>query len=176
VNFLVPTYNNLGDTLVAVSFESFLGFDSLNWVIPNGAIIAFEADSMIAFTMNTEGWYDITLIGYSDTCQYSTTRQLYFGASVQFDSITNNLGVQSILVYPNPTTGNFTVEVELGETQNYTIQIVSSSGQPLSGMSASGVGKIISENFQFPLGTVSGSYILHFICDYDIEQETIILN
>jgi hypothetical protein len=176
VNFLMPTYNDLGDTIVALNFESFAGFDSLNWVLPAGAEIAFEADSLVAFTLDTEGWYDVTLIGYNDTCQYSTTHQVYFGASAVFDTISQSLGIQSVLAYPNPTNGFFTLEVELGEAQNYFIQVVSSQGQPMQGMQASGFAQSISEDFQFPVGSVSGSYIIHIVCDYDIEQETLILN
>lgn len=177
VNFLAPTYTNLGDTAVAISYQSFPGFDSLNWVLPNNAVIAFESDSLVAFAIDTEGWYDVTLIGYSDTCQYSTTQQIFFGASPQFDTLNTSLGVQSILVYPNPTPDRFfTVDVELGTTQNYTIQVVSATGQPIQGLSASGIGQSISETFQFPQGAVPGSYVIHFICDYDVAQEIIILN
>lgn len=176
IDFLAPTYNELNDTAVVINFGSFAGFDSLNWVTPSGAYIAFESDTMLAFSMATEGWHDVTLIGYLDTCQYSVTHPLYFGEKPVFTDSLSSLGIQSLIVYPNPTTGNFTLEAELGVEQNYTVLISTSSGQPISTMTVSGIGTIINHSFSFPVSSTPGAYLLHFVADYDLKQETIILN
>jgi len=176
VNFLVPTYNALGDTTVAVSFESFSGFDSLNWIVPSSADIVFESDSLIAFSINSEGWYDISLVGFDDTCQYLTTQSVYFGVKPDFDSTANDWGIQTISVQPNPTSGAFTLTAELGKEQNYTILLTSISGQAIPAMTVNNSGNQINESFQFPVGTAPGSYVLHFVSDFDAHQLTIILN
>lgn len=176
INFLAPTYNELNDTAVVINYGSFAGFDSLTWVTPNGAFIAFESDTMLAFSMATEGWHDVTLIGFLDTCQYSITHSLYFGEKPVFTDSLTSLGIQSLIVYPNPTTGNFTLEAELGVEQNYTILVSNTSGQPIPSMTVNGVGMLINHSFSFPISATPGAYILHFVADYDLRQETIILN
>ena len=176
IDFLVPAYNELLDTAVCVNFQSFDGFDSLEWIVPGIADIAFESDSILAFSIDTEGWYDITFIGFLDTCQYSQTKTIYFGQKPIYSDSTEQLGINDVIVYPNPTNGTFTLEVSFGAIQNYTVLVSSSSGQPIASMTASGTSNTIQQDFTFPVGTTPGAYVIHIVADYDADHRTIILD
>ncbi|XOV68568.1 MAG: hypothetical protein ACFHU9_05190 [Fluviicola sp.] len=176
LDFLVPTYSDLGDTTVAVSFGTSPAYDSLNWILPGNATIIVDTDSLVAFSIDTEGWYDITLIGYLDSCQYNDTATVYFGTKPDLDSTQNNWGILSIGVSPNPTTGNFTLNAELGKNQNYSIFVNGLDGQSLPSMTKNGSGTTISENFSFPVSTATGNYVIHFVGQFDARQLLILKN
>lgn len=177
VNFLASTYNTQGDTIAIVNISDFTGFDSSVWVLPSIADVISEADSMVITSILTGGWYDVTLMAYLDSCGYSYTEPVYFGEeNPQFTVDYDEKGIQSMNVYPNPTTGNFTLEVVFGVKQNYSVVITSISGQPMSGMSVNGLGLDFTQNFTFPGSAVTGSYLIHVISDYDAKQIVIILN
>ncbi|MCR9173523.1 MAG: hypothetical protein NXI10_13565 [bacterium] len=176
LDFLIPTYSDLGDTTVAVSFGTSAAYDSLNWVLPSNAEVVVDTDSLIAFIINTEGWYDVTLIGYLDSCQYSDTSTIYFGSKPDLDSAASNWGILEITLSPNPTTGNFTLNAELGKNQSYSIFVNGLDGQALPTMTKTGTGTVISENFSFPIGTATGTYVIHFVGQYDARQLLILKN
>lgn len=177
MNFLVSTYNAVGDSVVLVNITNFSGFDSVAWTAPPGANIYFTSDSILELSINQLGWFDLTLTGYVDTCYYSFTKSVYFGDSKpDFDGNQSSLGIQSVLLTPNPTTGIFAVDAVLGTEQHYSFIVTNLNGQPLNGMSTSGIGKNISLTFEFPLGTPAGSYLLHVVTDFDADSFVLILN
>ena len=177
INFLVSTYNQEGDTLAIVNISNFTGFDSLEWILPNTASVYSLDDSMVVLSIPLGGWYDITLVGYQDTCMYSFTKPVFFGDEAPvFSEDHDALGIQSTLVFPNPTSGSFEIAIELGVVQNYTVVVTNLAGQPITGMQESGIGKDVSILLNFPFGTTPGAYIIHVVADYDARQETIILN
>jgi hypothetical protein len=183
MNFLASTYNAQGDTIAIVNVSNYTGFDSIGWVLPLGAIVHSIDDSMVVMSMNAAGWYDVTMLGYQDTCSYSFTNPVYFGDYAPlFDEDYEQMGITNVLVYPNPTLmsgappGFFTVDIELGIVQSYAVLVTNMSGQPVPGMSDNGVSQSVSIDFTFPLGTTPGPYVIHIIADYDARQENIILN
>lgn len=177
LNFLVSTYNETGDTIAFVNISSFAGFDSLTWTIPSIANVFSADDSLMILSIDVEGWYDIQLNGFIDTCGYSFVKSVYFGNnSPLFDTENDTKGIDSLSLFPNPTTGMFTVSFTLGIEQNYTMVVTNLQGQPLSGMDYSGSGTSVTKDFTFPSGTPPGNYRLHIIADFDAEQHSIILS
>lgn len=177
LNFLVSTYNEIGDTIAFVNISSFAGFDSLTWTIPSIANVFSADDSLMILSIDEEGWYDIQLNGFIDTCGYSFVKSVYFGNnSPLFDTENDTKGIDSLSLFPNPTTGMFTVSFTLGIQQNYTMVVTNLQGQPLSGMDYSGSGTSVTKDFTFPSGTPPGNYRLHIIADFDAEQHSIILS
>ena len=177
MNFLASTYNALGDSIVLVNITDFSGFDSVAWIVPPAATVYFSSDSVLELNINQIGWYNISLVGHLDTCYYTFTKSVYFGDSKpDFDGNQSSLGIQSVLITPNPTTGNFSVDLALGTEQNYSLLVTNMNGQPMNGMSVTGVEKNSATPFEFPLGTPAGSYLLHVIADFDAKSYIIILN
>ncbi len=178
MQFAVSTYNEEGDTIVLVNITDFTGLDSIGWGLPTNANVFYEEDSTVILSIATGGWYDVDLYGYlGSNCMYTYTTSVYFGTEAPvFDETYTSNGIQSFVVSPNPTTGQFDVDLEFGTAQNYSIIVTNSLGQPIAGMGVSAVGTIVNHSFQFPLGTPAGSYRIHVIADYDAQQKMIILN
>lgn len=177
LNFLVSTYNEIGDTIALVNISGFTGFDSLIWSIPAISTVLSVEDSLLILSIDEEGWFEVVLNGYIDTCMYSFKKAVYFGTeSPLFDENYDTKGIDSLVVFPNPTTGFFTVEFTLGIEQNYTIVVTNLQGQAIASMSYSGTGNTVSKDFNFPLGTPPGNYSIHIIADFDAAHQSIILS
>ncbi|MDH4472525.1 MAG: hypothetical protein QE487_07935 [Fluviicola sp.] len=177
MDFLVTTYSGFNDTLAIVNTTVFAGFDSTNWVFPAGTIVFYNSDSLALIQLPDTGWYEITLVGFDDTCQYAFAKTIYSGeVSPEYNTDYNSLKIQSLVVFPNPTNGAFTLELVFGVAQNYTAMVTDNLSIPLAGMQQSGYGTTVSLPFQFPVGTSSGSYHLQVISDYDVRHITLILN
>lgn len=178
MNFLASTYNEQGDTILVSNTTVFNGLDSIKWQYPLTADVQIENDSILQLSMDIEGWYDVTILGYLDSvCEYSRTKPVYFGGlAPSFDSAYVEYSIISHSVNPNPTSSAFTLNAEFGKAQNYSIIVTNAMGQPVPTMSFTGQGTIINQTMNFPSGTASGTYYIHLIADYDAKRIAIILN
>lgn len=179
MSFLVSTYSQSGDTLAVVNNTLYQGFDSTSWVFPLGTIVFFESDSMALIQLPLDSSSSIiTLVGYEDTCSYSISKTVYSDSVVPtYPTSYNSVKIQTLDVYPNPTTGAFTADIVFGTAQNYFIIVTNDLGQPVAGMTDSGFATpTLSLMLNFPQGTPPGTYHLHVISDYDAQQVTLILN
>jgi len=176
LNFLVPTYNEVGDTIVAVNISDFNGFDSLYWDYPGNTNIIEINDTMLVFSFNTEDWFDVGIVAYQDTCSFRFDKSIYFGPyKPSFDSTDDTLGITNLVIYPNPTNGQFTVEVMFGVVQSYSIIVTNSNGQLIPQMTINGQGDEVIENFTFPIGSATGAYHINIISEHDARNKIIIL-
>lgn len=177
VDFLASTYNEQGDTIVLVNITDFTGLDSIAWGLPANANVYIENDTMVILSILQGGWFDVDIYGYLDTnCVYTKTKSVYFGTEAPFyDETHASKGIQSFTLSPNPTTGQFVVDVVFGTAQNYSIVVTTTLGQPIAGMSASGTGTVANHTMNFPSGT-TGIFNVHVIADYDADQQTIMVN
>lgn len=177
MDFVASTYNVQGDTIVLVNITDFTGLDSIGWGVPQNANVYFQNDSMMILSILVSGWYDVDLYGYLDsTCVFTTTNSVYFGTEAPFYEETYaSKGIQSFTLSPNPTSGEFDVDVTFGTAQNYSIVVTTVLGQPIAGMSVSGTGTVVNHTLNFPFGT-TGLFNVHVIADYDADQQTIMVN
>lgn len=175
LQFLVPTYNIIGDTIAAINITNFTGFDYVEWEVPGITDVIDVNDTLLIFSLDEEGAYDIALIGYIDTCSYRTEKTVYFNLTKpEFGFGQDTLGILSLTLYPNPTTGSFIVAGEFGVEQNYSMLVTNMNGQPLTGMASNGYSKTFEEQFEFPFGVSTGSYIVHIVSDYDARKLTVV--
>lgn len=177
MDFLVSTYSESGDTLVIVNTTVFAGFDSTDWVFPAGTLVLLNSDSLALIQLPDTGWFEITLVGYDDTCLFTLVKTIYSGAvSPEYPVDYASVKIQSLLAFPNPTTGAFTVELVFGTAQNYSVIVTNDLSQPIPGMNQTGYGTSVTLPFTFPAGTPPGAYPIHVVSDYDARQFTLILN
>jgi PKD-like domain len=179
MSFLVSTYSQLGDTLAVVNNTLYQGFDSTGWVFPIGTIVFYESDSMALIQLPQDSnCVSISLVGYQDTCSYLLTKTIYTDSvAPDYPTSYNSVKIQSLDVYPNPTIGDFNVDVVFGIDQNFFIIVTNELGQPVGAMTDSGFASpTLSLMLNFPQGTPPGTYHLHVISDYDAQQVTLILN
>ncbi|MEX1191469.1 MAG: hypothetical protein WEA99_05805 [Brumimicrobium sp.] len=177
INFLIPTYNEVGDTVIAVNISNFNGFDSLYWDLPGNTDVIGVSDSMLVFSIGDEDWYDIGIVAYQDTCSFRFEKSIYFGPyKPSFEQDEDTLGITNLTIYPNPTNGQFTVDLSFGIAQLYSIIITNSNGQVIPQMNVSGNADAVNESFTFPAGTPPGSFNVNIISEYDARNNQIILN
>jgi hypothetical protein len=177
MDFLVTTYSSSGDTLAIINTTVFTGFDDTDWLFPAGTTVYLNSDSLALVQLPDTGWFEITLIGYDDTCEYAFSKTIYSGwISPEYTTNYNSVKIQSIIAYPNPTSGIFTVDIVFGTEQNYSVLVTDNLSQPLPGMQQSGNGTIVLLPFEFPNGTPDGVYHVQVISDFDVRHLTLILN
>lgn len=175
MDFLMQTYNVVDDTIVAVNISAFQGFDSIAWFLPSSFDVLSVDDSMLVFHVSDTGNFEITMVGYQDTCAFEFSKFLrvdFF--KPEFSDLTDTLGITSFLLSPNPTTGTFGVDVSFGKIQNFSIVVLTNLGQTIPGMSYSGNGNAINLPLTFPLGIAPGNYRVRVICEYDTHQQSIV--
>jgi hypothetical protein len=175
LDFLVATYSSHLDTLVIVNTTLYEGIDSVNWILPEGVIVYASNNELAMVQFADTGWYQITMIAFEDTCNYSFTKWVHIGEiAPSYEVDFNNVKIQSVLLYPNPTTGIFQVEVIFGVSQNYVFMVTNELGQPIPGMKINGQNQEVIQVMNFPLSAPNGSYLLHIIGDFDAQRINII--
>jgi hypothetical protein len=175
LEFLVTTYSGLGDTLAFVNTTVFNGFDSLAWEFPVDASISFESDSLVFAQFADTGWYSVTLTGYIDSCSYSFTKTFHVtNIKPDYFSSFDTLGIKTISVYPNPTNGQFEVDIAFGIEQVYSIVVVNSLSQPIEGMFNFGTNSTVLQQFNFPSSASAETYRIVITSTYDTRSIPIV--
>ncbi len=121
--FIASTQNTKGDTVVLIDL-TVPKADSVQWLIPPSAsIVGGDMFNPLVLFADT-GNFVITLTAYYANCNISTTKTIHVGPiDTSYAAATNNNGIKSITLYPNPNTGIFTADIEFYKTQNASVQI-----------------------------------------------------
>lgn len=162
--FIASTQNFKGDTIVLIDLTTPKA-DSLHWILPSVAsIIGGDMFSPVVVFADT-GSFPVTLQAFYGTCMTSTTKIIRIMPwDSAYATLSNNNGIKSLIVFPNPSTGQFTVQVEFYKKQNASLQIWDSSPQ-----------KHFQQNFNdtdtinLPVNVSqlqNGTYILRVIGEY----------
>jgi hypothetical protein len=173
-SFMASTYNFASD-LVALVNVSEIAYDSIHWVLPVGITFEYESDSIRYVSAIDTGIFDVTMIAFLDSCQFNVTKSIYFGDSLpvnfQIDGVN---GIQSLDVYPNPTSSTLSYHIVFGVEQNYICYITDILGNVLVNKASN---LSIEETHTFDLTNLSsGTYVLHLVSDFDSVYKTIIKN
>ena len=183
VNFLVSTYNQVGDTIALVNISDFSDFDGVFWTFPSGVEMISSYDSIAVFTAADSGWYQIRFTGFlvdtaanpHDTCYYSFDKYVYFGNfAMNFgDSAVDN-SISNVQLYPNPISANqsqsITLSFNSASLQYYKVIFTSSLGEVLNSISDEGTaeGEVVKTYNLPPLS--SGTYLVHILAEYGAAQ------
>jgi hypothetical protein len=162
--FIASTKNFKGDTVVLVDL-TVPKADSVKWVLPSiASIIGGDMFNPVVVFADT-GIFPVTLQAFYGTCMTSTTKLIkIMPLDSAYATLSNNNGIKSLNVFPNPNTGQFTVKVEFYKKQNTSVQIWDSSPQ-----------KHFQQNFSdadmitLPVNVSqlqNGTYILRVISEY----------
>lgn len=183
VNFLVSTYNQVGDTIALVNISDFSDFDGVSWTFPAGVNLVSSYDSVAIFTAANMGWYQIVFTGYlidtsanpDDTCFYSFDKSVYFGdLAMNFgDSVVDN-SISNVQLYPNPIAAgqsqSVTLSFNIAGLQQYEVLFTSSIGGVLPDIADEGTaeGDIVKTYNLPPLA--AGTYLIHILAEYGAAQ------
>jgi hypothetical protein len=172
--FLNATYNFLGDTIALIDLSSPVP-DSTMWTIPSSFDI-YSSDNPFLIIANDTGQYDLTLTGFYSGCSASLTKTIFIR---EVDTMTanpfNQNGIKRLNVYPNPTTGNFTVELEFYKAQDFYIGIndaASYNWYSYTALNALGGTFSVSMNSS----ATNGTYLLRVVGEFDSRTFNFILS
>ncbi len=173
VNFLVSTSFYSSDTLVLVDISDPRP-DTVIWQFP-ASITAINQDPFAPVIVSTDtGLFFVTMQAVYGDCVMEQTKQIHI---VPFDSLaannSNNNGIKSISISPNPNTGNFLANVELYLKQTFVVLVIDASGieryREVITESDSYSGNIILTD------PVPGTYVFMVIAEYDAGGKTFVV-
>lgn len=172
--FLFSTYNYVSDTVALINVAN-PPADSVTWIIPPELqLIQLEPYPLILIP--DTGTFAITMHAFYGSCQVDTTKMLYSSA---YDSTLANLynanGIKSILLYPNPNSGQFTVDVEFYKQQHCALEVRDLNGLVIY-QASFGQADFISDQISLSGSLVSGTYFVHVIAEFDAEAISFVIN
>ena len=132
--FAVSSQVFVGETLVVVDISYPLP-DSLEWVLPEGAEILKQDSDELELTFAEAGEYEIGIITTRGDCIAQQTKKVLVmdqdGSVLDQDTEDGRKLIENFIVYPNPTNGRFTAEVNLTERGNISIKVFSFANNAL---------------------------------------------
>lgn len=163
--FLVSTSPELGDTIVIVDISNPRP-DSVVWDFPAGTTIVDTSMFSPSIIPADTGAFYITMHAWYGSCEVVLTRLI----SIQpFDSLNAQPWamnqIDSLILYPNPNNGVFTVHTELEGKQNFVILVSDEMGNEHARVQVSHADEwtgTMSVNNPVP-----GNYVLRVIAEYD---------
>ncbi len=163
--FLVSTSPELGDTIVIVDISNPRP-DSVVWDFPVGTTIVDTSMFAPVIVPADTGTFDVTMHAFYGTCEVILTRTI---SITPFDSLSAQPwamnAIDSLILYPNPNNGVFTVHTELEGSQDFVILVFDELGNERARVQVSDAdewtGQMIVSN------PVPGNYILRVIAEYD---------
>jgi hypothetical protein len=125
--FLIASSVTQNDTLIIIE-SSWPSPDSMKWTLPATARIVSERKYYKQVIMPDTGVFSITLEAYRYDCFDRITKQIAVVPRSE-NIISTKAGYNDLIMnyrlYPNPTSGIFTVEVKLSEKAEGTLRLVS---------------------------------------------------
>lgn len=172
--FLVSTSPESGDTIVIVDVSNPRP-DSVTWVFPSGTTIVDTSMFSPAIIPADTGAFSISMHAFYGTCEVILTRMI----NVQpFDSLNAdpwmNNAIDSLVLYPNPNSGTFTVHTELQGRQDFVVLVIDELGNERARQQVYDAdvwtGQLSVSN------PVSGNYILRVVAEFDSAETVFVIS
>lgn len=96
--------------------------DTWNWIFSGGAP-SVSTDSMPTVTYNSPGLYDVTLITSNATGSSSPNVKVSYIEVVDNTSLSETGLAEVVDIYPNPTSGSVTLEMDLSGGENVVVEL-----------------------------------------------------
>ncbi len=173
LNFIISSNQHALDTLTMKEI-SWIKPDSVKWQFHPAAVVIDpnKLEPKIKFNAPDTGQgYWVKLIGYYPTCTYETQKiiKIYpYDPNAVTTPSAYNRGIKKAELFPNPNTGQFTLNVEFYKLQKVTVYITSVSGVIVSPKQVFPLTMNLLKNYTTEMnGQPPGSYILRIVSDYD---------
>jgi PKD repeat protein len=136
------------------SINSVVGATNYDWSITNGDSITSLNDTTIVVHWNTVGSDTVYVSSFND-CGESNRQSL---AILVTTSIVENSSSSSIRVFPNPTSGDFTIEFNQSKKQHCTLEIFNALGEVVYSDESKNPSNNLTQNFH--LNEKAGIYFV----------------
>lgn len=118
-DFLIPTQAFVGDTIVALDITKPIP-DYTDWFLPPTARVMSIAKDKISFIPTTDGEYRVLMIAKSGECENFKVKNIEIFEKGKVDSTGqdydyDNHDILEVIVFPNPSSGRFSVSVSLNK-------------------------------------------------------------
>ncbi|NDP27548.1 MAG: T9SS type A sorting domain-containing protein [Flavobacterium sp.] len=150
--------------------------DSIQWILPASAKVTSKNTDLAEMSFDTAGEYEITLLTKKGNCTASQTKKVLVVTGEYKDPDSMDLQKKfDMTIYPNPSTGKFTVAVTLDKVMPASIKIYNLLNNTIVD-SKSEVGKD-NYSFNFNLnGLTAGVYFVLFESQQGTKLRKIIIN
>ncbi|NOQ73891.1 MAG: hypothetical protein GQ574_17925 [Crocinitomix sp.] len=173
--FIFSTYNFQMDTVIVVDVSN-PPTDSVQWVFSEELEYVDDLDGSPLVALPETGSFIITMDAYYGDCLVSLTKEIFVSDfDSTFASFTNQNGIKSIDLYPNPTNGTFTAEIEFYKKQRVAMGVQDMLGYVYEERLFDEVDELV-EVFELGPEAVNGTYVLHIISEFDSAYITFILS
>ena len=176
--FAVSSQVFTGETVIAVDI-SFPLPDTIEWQLPEGATIIKQDTDEVELVFDQAGEYEIGIITTRGNCIAQKVKKVLVtqkDASISTDKDAEHKGkiIENFLVYPNPTSGQFTVDISLSERGSVSIKIFSfANNAMITSEKARGE---TTYNIPFDItGTPSGVYAILLETPYGTSLRKIVI-
>jgi hypothetical protein len=172
--FLFSTYNFETDTVVIIDVSN-PPTDSTIWLFPTELIVLDNNPMSPMILLPDTGTFQITMQAYYGYCLVELSKLIYASPYDSLAATQYNLnGIKSIELYPNPTTGNFTVEVEFYKSQRaaLVVQDMLANTYVFEEYDES---FIITQDIYLDGTVIDGTYVLKIVSEFDSASITFIL-
>ncbi len=126
--FAVSSQVFTGETIIAVDISYPLP-DGIEWILPVGAEIKTQDEDAVEFSFAEAGEYEITAITTRGECIAQKTKKIIVvaknGLITEEDSKNGQKLVEEFVVFPNPTSGKFTANINLTERGEVSVKVFS---------------------------------------------------
>jgi hypothetical protein len=173
-NFLAATKRNALDTLLITEI-SVPKPDSIFWTFDPQATIISNDEWNPQIKFSEAGTYVVSMTGYFSGCDYSVTKEL-FVSPFDPNAISNPSvkPITSVVVTPNPSTGEFDVSILLNKKRNLSVVVYDMIGASHYTNSWENVQEVKQ---RITLNSVSsGIYLLRVITETDAADTRIVIN
>ncbi|MBC6997706.1 T9SS type A sorting domain-containing protein [Cytophaga sp. FL35] len=124
----------VNETIIAVDISYPLP-DRLEWIFPDEALVVSSDSDEAQLQFTEAGEYEIGIITYRGDCIAQQTKKIIINQSdstVKEEATANGSKlVEDFLIYPNPSSGQFTADVHMTERGNISIKVFSLANNAL---------------------------------------------
>jgi hypothetical protein len=165
-DFLMATHAVVDDTVTIIANNKDLNTLTLDWKAPSGSVRVLTTPSAAVqeYIFEQKGDYDIWLMAQDQECRAGIKKTIHIYPRSQKDSLNNALGIDAELfkkveLFPNPTSGQFTLKVELDVARSMEVSLHSlSSGALIQTVQLPSAEEQIHE---FEQSLAEGLYVLY---------------
>ncbi|MDG3584166.1 T9SS type A sorting domain-containing protein [Galbibacter pacificus] len=158
-DFLITSQAFVGEEVVLVNVSSPLG-EGTEWYVPDGVTVVSESNEAIILKFKKTRPYEVRLRTLEGDCYQDYTKQIVVEEPTELYDIgeAEQPFLKKFLIHPNPNDGNFTVEIELSETADVALRLISLLTADVSDIRTMINRDNYSESYSTALA--SGTYIL----------------